>query len=132
MAILVITALVLAAFLLAHRYLARRHRPQFPHSPSVEDSSVGSERLDDFKGTDTPDLIRRGVPNGTEMKELNFDPKRADCVPSGPIAREDFVKHVEKFDSNRQLLFQEEFEVSGSTLACTNVHVVDSVYMYTV
>ena len=33
--------------------------------------------------------------------------------PSGPITEEDFATHVEKFDANRQLLFQEEFEVRG-------------------
>ena len=31
--------------------------------------------------------------------------------PSGPITEEHFATHVEKFDANRQLLFQEEFEV---------------------
>ncbi len=54
--------------------------------------------------------------NGIELKQINMiNPLSNGSMfePSGPITEEDFATHVEKFDANRQLLFQEEFEVRG-------------------
>ena len=62
----------------------------------------------------TPDLGRKT--NGIELKRIDMINPTHDgsmLEPSGPIDREDFAAHVEKFDASRQLLFQEEFEVCG-------------------
>ena len=46
-----------------------------------------------------------------ELKPLNLG-EVSDLIPSGAIPVSDFREHVEKFDENRQLLFQKEFDVS--------------------
>lgn len=60
----------------------------------------------------TPDLGRKT--NGIELKQINMiNPVSNGTMfePSGPIKEEQFATHVERFDANRQLLFQEEFDV---------------------
>ena len=83
---------------------------------SVDISNSSSyESLPPYSQTDTPDLGRK-LPNGnfemdfiTNGLPMSTHPK---FEPSGPMSREDFESHVERFDANRQLLFQEEYDVS--------------------
>lgn len=63
---------------------------------------------------DTPDLTRK-INGGHELKDMDGQVlARSPFLPRGLIKREEFAEHVEEFDSNRQLLFQEEYEVSLS------------------
>ena len=67
---------------------------------------------------DTPDLTRK-INGGHELKNMDGQfLSRSPFVPRGLIKREKFAEHVEKFDSNRQLLFQEEYEVSLLSSPC--------------
>lgn len=65
---------------------------------------------------ETPDLGRIINGGGHELKQLDgqFSFFKSSFTPSGPISVDKFFDHVEKFDSNRQLLFQEEYDVSQS------------------
>ena len=56
-----------------------------------------------------PDLVRK-INWGLELRSLDEKPK--EFVPSGAFRIHQFLANVEKFDANRQLLFQEEFQVS--------------------
>ena len=67
---------------------------------------------------DTPDLTRK-INGGHELKNMDGQfLTRSPFVPRGLIKREKFAEHVEKFDSDRQLLFQEEYEVSLLSSPC--------------
>ena len=63
----------------------------------------------------TPDLGRMINGGNPELKQLDgqFSFLKSSFDPSGPISVDKFAEHVEKFDSNRQLLFQEEYDVSS-------------------
>ena len=91
----------------------RSSRKQNPSSPSVE-SSEDSHPEDQFSlpldSADTPDLVPHKMNGGVELQSL--DEKPSDFTPSSAIPVQEFLDHVEKFDANRQLLFQQEFEVS--------------------
>lgn len=80
---------------------------------SVDSNSSSFDGTPDFSITHTPDLARKPTKDEMELAMLNGLPTgKHPFVPSGPVSREDFEAHVEKFDANRQLLFQEEFDVS--------------------
>ena len=74
--------------------------------------------IDSHAGTpdfiiETPDLGRKVNGGGHELKALDghfFN--KSPFVPSCPVKVDKFSEHVERFDSNRQLLFQEEYDVS--------------------
>ena len=48
---------------------------------------------------------------GVELQSLDEMP--SEFIPSSAIPVQEFLDHVEKFDASRQLLFQQEFEVSS-------------------
>lgn len=91
----------------------RRRRGSFTtHIAEVDSNSTCSDNATP-QYIDTPDLGRKT--NGIELRQMDMIVPAYNgsmLEPSGPIDREDFVVHVEKFDASRQLLFQEEFEVS--------------------
>ena len=92
---------------------SRSYKPD--RFPSVDNSpSTSFDGTPDFASmVDTPDLTRK-INGGHELKNLNGQfTAHSPFLPSGPMKEEEFAKHVEKFDSNRQLLFQEEYEVSS-------------------
>ena len=67
----------------------------------------------------TPDLCRKT--EGLELNALNFvsgEDEDDELVPSGAVPVNMFREHVEKFDENRQLLFQQEFDVSVAHSSC--------------
>ena len=65
---------------------------------------------------ETPDLGRMINGGGHDLKQLDgeFSFVKSSFHPSGPISVDKFSEHVEEFDANRQLLFQEEYDVSAS------------------
>ena len=62
----------------------------------------------------TPELCRKSAP--IELKPLDLGEEESELVPSGAIPVNAFREHVEKFDENRQLLFQREFDVSDDVI----------------
>ena len=91
---------------------SRSYRPD--RMPSIDNSpSTSCDGTPDFLSIDTPDLSRK-INGGHELKDMNSGHfiARSPFVPSPPVLVERFAEHVEMFDSNRQLLFQEEYEVS--------------------
>ena len=90
----------------------RSSRKQNPSSPSVkssEDSQPEDQLSLPLESVDTPDLVPK-MNGGVELQEL--DEKPLEFTPSSAIPVQEFLDHVEKFDASRQLLFQQEFEVS--------------------
>ena len=88
----------------------RSSRKQNPSSPSVESSEDSQPENQPLESVDTPDLVPHKMNGGVELHSL--DEKPSDFTPSSAIPVQEFLDHVEKFDANRQLLFQQEFEVS--------------------
>ena len=84
-------------------------------SSSSYASRSSSKDSFNFPEVATPDLCRKS-PGGMEMKPLEFkniiSEDDEDLIPSGAIPVSLFREHVDKFDENRQLLFQHEFDVS--------------------
>jgi hypothetical protein len=112
--LVVVTIVVIVILYLIIRSInSRSYKPD--RFPSVDNSpSMSFDATPDFASmVDTPDLTRK-INGGHELK--NFDGQlftgRSPFVPRGLIKKENFAEHVEEFDSNRQLLFQEEYEVS--------------------
>ena len=110
--IVVTIVIIIILCLVVRSANSRSYKPD--RFPSVDNSpSMSFNATPDFASmADTPDLAQK-VNGGHELK--NFDGQflvRSPFLPSGPIKMEEFAEHVEKFDSNRQLLFQEEYEVS--------------------
>ena len=74
----------------------------------------------------TPDLSRKAKV-AMEMKPLDlhvgapFSEDDGEMIPSGAIPVNMFREHVEKFDENRQLLFQHEFDVSDVVITSWSV-----------
>ena len=93
---------------------AARSRSYKPgRMPSIDNSpSTSCDGTPDFMSIDTPDLSRK-INGVHELKDLNSGHfiARSPFVPSPPVLVNRFAEHVEMFDSNRQLLFQEEYEV---------------------
>ena len=102
--------------ILVYCYCRMRRMKSKVNFPSVDESNSKSSSVDDLVScySNTPDMDKRK--NGTlfEMKEIEAfaDPLEVPFEPSGPIPMEHFAEHVSKYDAKRQLLFQEEFEVS--------------------
>ena len=51
-----------------------------------------------------------------ELKPLGLAEEDSKLIPSGAIPVNVFREHVDKFDENRQLLFQREFDVSDDVM----------------
>lgn len=111
--LLVATVIIfIVCYLILKSINSRSYKPD--RFPSVDNSpSMSFDGTPDFASmVDTPDLTRK-INGGHELKNLNGQfLTRSPFLPSGPMKMEEFAEHVEKFDSNRQLLFQEEYEVS--------------------
>ena len=110
--LLLIVGIVIVVLCLVTLRSARLRTYKPGRMPSVDNSpSSTCNGSVDFI-IDTPDLARKT--NGIhELKELDAQYfAKSPFVPSGPIKLEKFSEHVERFDTNRQLLFQEEYEVS--------------------
>lgn len=107
--------IILAVVIIALCFYRRTRIKSLTFSPSIDHSS-NSSCSDLAHYPDTPDLGRRN--NGIELKAMEAfsDPMDVQFEPSGAIVKEEFAQHVERFDAKRQLLFQEEFEVSGRGL----------------
>ena len=122
--LIVLTVAIIVILYLALRCAnSRSFKPD--RFPSVENSPSMSYTAtpDGASMIDTPDLTRK-VNGGHELKILNGQfHARSPFVPRGVLKREQFASHVEEFDSNRQLLFQEEYEVrllSTYTYMCSS------------
>ena len=93
----------------------RRKKITLQSSSSSYASRSSSKDSLNFPEVATPDLCRKS-PGGMEMKPLEFkniiSEDDEDLIPSGAIPVGLFREHVDKFDENRQLLFQHEFDVS--------------------
>ena len=97
---------------------SRSYKPD--RMPSIDNSpSTSCDGTPDFLSMiDTPDLSRK-INGVHELKEMNGSfVARSPFVPSPPVEVSRFTEHVEMFDSNRQLLFQEEYDVSWSVRLC--------------
>lgn len=94
---------------------AAKHRSYKPdRMPSVDNSPPSTcDGTPDFISViETPDLGRKAN-GGHELRELDGQfVSKSPHVPSGTIKMDKFSEHVDLFDSNRQLLFQEEYDVS--------------------
>ena len=88
---------------------SNRMAAKYPSSPSYDDNGSIAE-TPDLGETDTPELAKRQ--SGVELQPLDDHKSGSSSIPSGPIPVDRFIAHVEKFDANRQLLFQKEFDVS--------------------
>jgi len=90
---------------------SRQRRWKITTSPSIDSSEdhYSSSPDNGELAVGTPDLVRK-MNGGLELQSLDEKPK--EFVPSGAFHVHEFLAHVEKFDANRQLLFQEEFDVS--------------------
>lgn len=110
---IIVTIVILLVLCFVVRFAnSRSYKPD--RFPSVDNSpSMSYNATPDFASmVDTPDLSRK-VNGGHELKNLDGQfLVRSPFELSGPMKMEEFAEHVEKFDSNRQLLFQEEYEVS--------------------
>ena len=90
---------------------SRQRRWKITTSPSIDSTEDHYSSSPDNGELEvaTPDLVRK-MNGGLELQSLDEKPK--EFVPSGAFHVHEFLAHVEKFDANRQLLFQEEFDVS--------------------
>ena len=116
--LVIVTVVVIIVFCLVVKS-SNSHSYKPDRFPSVDNSPSSSYdgTPPDFPSIDnTPDLSRK-INGGHELKDLGDGPfmAKSPLTPSGPIKVEAFAQHVEMFDSNRQLLFQEEYEVSSPT-----------------
>jgi protein tyrosine phosphatase len=104
--LILIAALVLILVLVYCVRSRRGHKYRLEaHSASLSSSSKGSM---DIPHDSTPELCRRGIP--MELKPLGLTEEDSELIPSGAIPVNVFREHVDKFDENRQLLFQREFD----------------------
>lgn len=121
--IIVVCVLVVGSFLLIlfavlsvfYCYYRRTRLKSLTFSPSIDHSFAASSDSDLACYPDTPDLGGKRKNGGIELKAMEAfaDPLEMQFQPSGPVRKEDFAKHVERFDAKRQLLFTEEFDWIG-------------------
>ena len=110
--LILIAALVLILVLVYCIRRRRGHKYRLEaHSASLSSSSKGSM---DIPHDSTPELCRRGIP--MELKPMDLTEEDSELIPSGAIPINVFREHVDKFDENRQLLFQREFDVSDDVM----------------
>ena len=115
-ALLLLTAVLLVILCV---YIRRKKR-EGNHDLAYHGSGNSSlSSLSSCKNEDTPDLAKR-MNGRRKHKTMEFkvredfpDHTEVPFELSGEIRRDDFAAHVAKFDEQRQLLFQEEFDVSG-------------------
>ncbi|CAI7990187.1 Receptor-type tyrosine-protein phosphatase gamma, partial [Geodia barretti] len=104
--LILIAALVLILVLVYCIRRRRGHKYRLEaHSASLSSSSKGSM---DIPHDSTPELCRRGIP--MELKPMDLTEEDSELIPSEAIPINVFREHVDKFDENRQLLFQREFD----------------------
>ena len=131
----VITVGVVAALLLMAAALTlfvccclQRRRRRYhigTHSAAVSSSSKGS--LVELPPLSTPELCRREAPE--ELKTFDFLEEDSELIPSDVFPVNLFREHVEKFDENRQLFFQLEFDVSDCDVIMMSLREVDDEVM---
>lgn len=111
--VLLVTGIIVVIACLVFMVRSHNRRTYKPgRMPSIDNSPSSScNGTPDFI-IDTPDLGRKAN-GGHELKELDGKYfSKSPFIPSPPIVVDKFADHVETFDSDRQLLFQEEYEVS--------------------
>lgn len=109
----------------------RRSQEYNVHSRSPSSSSPPSYRSSkeslDRPVMETPELSRKAK-IAMEMKPLDLSAlvseDDGEMIPSGAIPVNLFREHVEKFDENRQLLFQHEFDVSDVIITSWSIYPV--------
>lgn len=117
--ILLATLIVVLVVIVCYCKKCRRSKQYGVHNQSASSSSPPSYHSSkgslDGPVIATPDLSRKAKV-AMELKPLEFgapfSEDDGEMIPSGAIPVNMFREHVEKFDENRQLLFQHEFDVS--------------------
>lgn len=119
MIVLLVTLIVVLVVIVCYYKKCQRSRQYGVHTHSASSSSPpsyhSSKESLDRPVIATPDLSRKAKV-AMEMKPLDFgapfSEDDGEMIPSGAIPVNMFREHVERFDENRQLLFQHEFDVS--------------------
>lgn len=127
--ILLATLIVVLVVIVCYCKKCRRSKQYGVHTQSASSSSPPSYHSSkgslDGPVIATPDLSRKAKV-AMELKPLEFgapfSEDDGEMIPSGAIPVNMFREHVEKFDENRQLLFQHEFDVSDVVITSLSIY----------
>ena len=111
--IIIALILIVAIVIVIMKYGSSHRRGKESITASVDMDGHSSFETPDLPDSDTPDLAKRQ--SAIEMKAME-DRKPHKLIPSPPTLVDQFSAHVEEFDAKRQLLFQQEFDVSSPGL----------------
>lgn len=114
--VLVVILLVVLVVIVCYCKRRRQTRQYDIRSKSASSSSSPPSYMSSKETLDRPEIatpeLSRKAKIAMEMKPLDIISDDDEIIPSGVIPVNMFREHVERFDENRQLLFQHEFDVS--------------------